>query len=174
MGLTPRSSLTREIQDAPGMYRTITDLTYSRSPECPFIVDEVSMASLRGRLHRYENQNTLLSPDAQIGVRKSIAAALGDRKSFMPVEEVHAVVHPYSVDAERLVDELCGPRLHFGSFPVDEFDSGSGTMSMDMGTEDDMPPTPSDLLLPQEVFGSGVCEMVVDTGRVDIFPCWGL
>jgi hypothetical protein len=153
------------------MYRTITDLAYSRSPECPFFIDEVAMASLRGRLHRYEDQNTLLSPDAQIGVRKSIAAALGERKGFIPVEEVHAA-HPYSVDAERLVDDLCGPRLHFGSFPVDGFDSGSGTMSMDLSSEDDMPATPPDLPLPQEVVGSGVCEMVMNTGRVDIFPDW--
>lgn len=125
------------------MYRTVTDFDYSRSPECPFIVDEVSMADLRICLHRYENENTLLSADAQIGVRKSIAAALGERKGLRE-GRAHAIVYPCSVDVERLVDDICGPCLTFGSFPVDETD-GSGTMSMDLGTEydtDSSPPMP--------------------------------
>jgi hypothetical protein len=65
------------------MYRTVTDLAYSRSPECPFIIDEPSMADLRSRLDGYE-ENTLLPPDAQIGMRKLIAAALGERKGRTP------------------------------------------------------------------------------------------
>ena len=152
------------------MYRTITDLVYSRSPECPFIIDELSMAHLRNRLHEYENENTLLSADAQTGVRKSIAAALGERRGLTPDGEIHAVAYPYSVDVERIVDGLCGPRQPFETFSIGEDDSGSGTMSMDLGTEDDTPPTPPEGLLTSKAVGSRVYVEIASAGRVDSSP----
>ena len=152
------------------MYRTLTDLDYSRSPECPFIVDELSMEEFRNCLPKYENQKTLLPPDAQIGVRKSIAAALGDRKGSTPDGEVHAVVYPYSMDVERIVDSLCGPRYPSQTSSFEEPDSGSGTMSMDLGTEDDTLSTPSDLPPSLRAVGSKVCEEVVIGVGVGGFP----
>ena len=140
----------REIQVAPGTHRTIKDLAYSRSPECPFIVNKISMADLRGSLRRYEDANSLLSPDAQVGLRKSIAAALGERRGSQQWES-YAAAYPYSVDAENLVEGLCGPRL-LESLP----DDGSGTMSMDLGTECDTPSIPPAMPLPESV-GSEVC-----------------
>lgn len=147
------------------MYRTVTDLTYSRSPECPFIVDEPSMASFRSCLYKYENEKTSLSPDAQIGVRKSIAAALGRRKGLISDEEVCSVDYPCSVDIESLVDSLCGPRLPPQDFSIDEHDRG--TMSMDLGTEDDGPQTPLETPSLWDVVRSKVCEEVAGADRVD-------
>ena len=88
------------------MYRTVTVLAYSRSPEYLFTVDELSMADLRSWPHIYENEMALLQPDAQIGVRKSAAAALGERMGPIPGGNIHAVVYPYSVDAERIAGGL--------------------------------------------------------------------
>jgi len=147
------------------MYRTVTDLVFSRSPECPFIVDEPSMAELRNRLDQYENENILLSPDAQVGVRKSVAAALGERKGSTLGGQLHAVVYPYSVDVERIVDNLCGPRRA----PQDEFDSGSGTMTMDLGTEDNTLSTPSEFSPPlSRVVGSKIYETTDAGSRADV------
>jgi len=42
------------------------------------------MKDLHNRLYKYEDQPTLLSPDAQTGLRKSITAALGERKGSTP------------------------------------------------------------------------------------------
>ena len=126
VGLLERTWVSRiadEHLGCPWMYRTVTDLAYSRSPECPF---ELSTADLRSRLYKYENEKTLLPPDTQIGVRKSIAAALGKRKGPRPEGKIHAVVYPYSVDVERIVDGLWGPRQPF----ADKIDSRSGTMLM--------------------------------------------
>ena len=136
------------------MYRTITDEAFSRSPECPFIIDEPSMAKFRDRLSIYEKEKTLLSPDAQVGVRKSIAVALGERKDFTPVGTIQAIVYPYSVDVGRIVDGLCGPIRPFEDFSSGELDRGSGTMSMDLETEDDTPSTPSELSLSSKAVGS--------------------
>ncbi|KAF9777728.1 hypothetical protein BJ322DRAFT_1095473 [Thelephora terrestris] len=154
-------------KDAPGAHRTITDLAFSRSSECPFIVDEAAMSNLRSRLRKFGNENAFLSPDAQVGMRKSIAAALGEMKSLVPEREAHAVIYPYSVDVLRLVDGLCGPRLLPQSLQVDELDGGSGTMSMDLGTEDDTPSTPSELPSQLKVVGSGICKKVVGAEAVD-------
>lgn len=121
------------------------------------------MTDLRNCLHRYEDESALLSSDAQIGVRKSIAAALGERKD-LPEGRTHAVVYPHSVDAEHLVDNLCGPRLTFGNFPVDETDDGSGTMSMDLGTEYNTDSTPPVPLLRPKAIGS---EVHVDCREAD-------
>jgi len=74
------------------------------------------MMDLHRRLLRYENENTLLSPDAQTGVRKSIAAALGERKGSTQEGNIYAVVYPYSVDVERIVDGLCGLVCHSKPF----------------------------------------------------------
>ena len=162
------ASLTRNDQDAPGMYRTVTDLVYSRSSECPFIVDEPSMAELRSRLDQFENENTLLSPDAQVGVRKSVASALGERKDSTLGGQPHAAVYPYSVDVERIVDNLCGPRRPPQFSLFDEFDGGSGTMTADVGTEDNTPSTPSEFSPPlSRVVGSKTYE-ATDGGRIDI------
>ena len=136
------------------MYRTITDKAFSMSPECPFIIDEKSMNNLRSRLSRFEEEKTLLSPDAQVGVRKSIAVALGEMKDSTPVGTIQAVVYPYSVDVERIVDGLCGPIRPFEIFSSGELDGGSGTMSMDLETECDAPSTPSELLLSSKAVGS--------------------
>ena len=132
---------------------------------------EVAMANLRNRLHRYGNENTLLSPDAQVGMRKWIAAALGERKGSMSEGETYAV-YPCSVDVEHIVDGLCGPRPLPESFPVDELDLGPGTMLMDLGTdsEDDTPSIPSELPTPLKVVGSGICKKVVGADRADDFP----
>jgi len=64
------------------MYRTITDSKYSESLECPFVIDTPSMGILRRKICEYENDRTFLSPDAQIGMRKSIATALGECKGL--------------------------------------------------------------------------------------------
>ena len=152
------------------MYRTITDLAYSRSAECPFVVDEISMEKLRSSLCKFENEKTLLSPDAQIGVRKSVAAALGRRKDLTHGGEVYDVVYPYSVDFEGIVDGLCGPRLPPEIPPVYEDDRGSGTMSMDLGTEDETPLTPLEIPSMLGVVGSKVCEEVAGAGRVGYYP----
>lgn len=151
------------------MYRTVTDLAYSRSPECPFIVDEVSMTKLRSRLSTYENEKTLVAPDAQIGVRKSIAAALGGRKGFTQEGEAYAIVHPCSVDLERLVEDLCGPRLQPENIAHEQY-GGSGTMSMDLGTDYETPQTPPDMQPLLKVVGSKVCEEVLGARRVDDSP----
>jgi len=90
------------------------------------------MKDLRNRLYKYENQSTLLSPDAQTGLRKSIAAALGERKGSTP--SARTVAYPSSVDVERSVYDPWGPRQWFGTLSVDETDSGSDTMSNDSGT----------------------------------------
>ena len=151
------------------MCRTITDSAYSLSPECPFLIDEISMANFRSNLYKYENEKALISPDAQIGVRKSIAAALGERKSSMQDGGIRAVFYPCSVDIERLVDSLCGLRLPLDNISADEHDRGSGTMSMDLGTEDEdeTPLTPPDMpSLPKavrsKVHGEVVCVGIVD------------
>lgn len=151
------------------MYRAVTDLAYSRSPECPFIVNEQSMMDLRRRLLRYENENTLLSPDAQTGVRKSIAAALGERKGLTQEGGIYAAVYPYSVDVERIVDGLCGPRLPFETFPVTVPDNGSGTMSMDLGTEDGTQSTSLELPPLSKAVGSRICQEATGAARVDGF-----
>lgn len=148
------------------MYRTVTDFAYSISPECPFLIDEMSMANLRSRLCNYQDENAMLSPDAQVGVRKSVAAALGERKGFTQEESVRALVYPYSVDVGRLVDDLCGPQLPPGNFSIDECDRGSGTMSMDLGTDDDMPQTPPEMSSLLKVVGSKVGKGVVGADRV--------
>ena len=150
------------------MQRTIMDLAFSRSLQCPFMVDEIAMANLRNRLHRYGSENTLLSPDAQVGMRKSIAAALGERKGSISEGETYAV-YPCSVDVEHIVDGLCGPCPLPESFPVDELDRGSGTMSMDLGTEDSNPSILSELPTPLRVVGSGVCKKVMGADRADDF-----
>jgi len=150
------------------MYRTVTDLVYSRSPQCPFIVDEPSMAELRNRLDQYEDKSALLSPDAQVGVRKSVAAALGERKDSTLGGQPHAAVYPYSVDVERIVDNLCGSPGPPQVSPFDEFDSGSGTMTMDLGTEYSTPSIPSEFSpSPSRVVGSKIYE-VADAGRVNV------
>jgi hypothetical protein len=148
------------------MYRTVTDLAYSRSPECPFIVDEMSMANLRSRLCKYENEDTFLSLDAQTGVRKSIAAALGERRSLVQEGGACDALYPYSVDVERIVDDLCGPRLPPETLSVDEDDRGSWTMSMDLGTEDDTPLTPPEMQSLLKVVRSKVCGEVADADGV--------
>ena len=48
-----------------------------------------------------------------------------------------------SVDVERVVDSLCGPRQPFETFSIGKDDSGSGTISMYLGTEYDTPSTPA-------------------------------
>ena len=151
------------------MQRTIMDLGFPRSLQCPFMVDEIAMANLRNRLHRYGNENTLLSPDAQVGMRKSIAAALGERKGSMSEGETYAI-YPYSVDVKHVVDGLCGPRPLPESFPVDKLDRGSGTMSMDLGTEDGSLSIPSELPTPLKIVGSGLCKKLVGANRADGFP----
>ena len=155
------------------MYKTITDMAYSRSPECPFIIDELAMVDLRSRLDKYEDKNTLLPPDAQTGVRKSIAAALGGRKGLMTEGEIHAIMYPCSVDVERFVDSLCGPLLPLETSSIDELDSESGTMSMDLGTEYDtpsIPSTPSELQSLSKVVGAEVCQEVMGVVRANVFP----
>ena len=134
------------------MYKTVTDPAYSGSPECPFIVDELLMARLRNRLHTYKDEKTLLTLDAQSGLRKSIAAALGERKGSTSKGSVHTV-YPYSVDVERIVDDLCGPRQPSETSSVGEADSGSGTMSMDLGTEYDTPQTSPEPSSPSKAVG---------------------
>ena len=124
------------------------------------------MADLRNRLHRYENEKTLLPPDAQMGVRKSIAAALGERKGSRSDGKIYAVMYPCSVDVERIVDGLCGPHRAFETFSVGEEDSGSGTMSMDLGTEYDTPSTPPT----PGVIGSKICVEITSLGRVGGSP----
>ena len=151
------------------MQRTIMDLAFSRTLQCPFIVGKIAMANLHNRLHRYGNENALLSPDAQVGMRKLIAAALGERKGLMPEGETYAV-YPCSVDVEHVVDRLCGPRPLPESFLVDELDWGSGTISMDSGTDDDTPSIPSELPTPLKAVGWGICKKVVGTNRADDFP----
>jgi len=91
------------------------------------------MADLRSRLQACEK--TLLPPDAQVGLRKLIAAALGMRKGPTPEKNIHAVVYPYPVDAQHTMNRVWGPRQSF----TNETDSGSGTMSMDLGTEASSP-----------------------------------
>lgn len=142
------------------MYRTITDLAYSRSPECPFIVDERSMANLRSCLYKYENERTLLSADAQTGMRKSIAAALGEKKSSMSEGESRAVVYPSSVDAKRSMDGLCGPRQRLET--IEETDSESDTI-----TGRDTPSIPLEPPTLSKVIGSRACKKVTGLGRVD-------
>ena len=73
---------------------------------------------------------TLLQPDAQIEVRKSAAAVLGERTGPVPGRNIHAVVYPYLVDVERIAD---------GLWDVDKIDNGSDTMSMDLGTGEGSP-----------------------------------
>ena len=148
------------------MYRTVTDLAYSRSSECPFIIDELSMADLRGWLHKYENEKILLPRDAQVGMRKSIAAALGKKKGRTPEGKIHAVAYPYSTDAERTADGLWGLRQPF----TDEIGSGSGTMSMDLCTEDGSPSIPPELPTSSKTTGPRVCVGVTGSGRVDSSP----
>ena len=152
------------------MNRTITNLAYSGSPECPFIVVKVPMANLRNLLCKYQNKNTSLSPDAQIGMRKSVAAALGERKGLRHVGEVCTDFYPYSVDVEHLVDGLCGSHPSTKNFCVEEDDRESGTMSMDSGTEDETPLTPSEMLLLLKTIESKVCEEVTGVGGVDCSP----
>ena len=152
------------------MYRTVTDLAYSGSPECPFIVDKVPMTNLRNLLCKYQNKNTSLSPDAQIGMRKSVAAALGERKGLRHEGEVFTDFYPYSVDVERLVDGLCGSHLPPESFCVEEDDRESGTMSMDLGTEDETPLTPPEMPSLLKTIESKVCEEVTGVGGVDCSP----
>ena len=64
------------------------------------------MADLRSWFHKYENEKTLLSPDARVGVRKSIAAAMGGRKGPRPEGKTYVLVYPYSVDVERIVNSV--------------------------------------------------------------------
>ena len=139
---------------------TLTDLKYSRSPECPFIVDESSIAEIRSRLDVYKNKNTLLSPDAQVGARKSIAAALGKKKHPTPGGNLPAIVYPYDTDVERIAGGLHGPRRPSQTSSPDEIDDGSGTMSMDLGTEDGTLLTPSERSSPSKAVGSKICEQV--------------
>lgn len=91
----------------PGMYRTVTDLAYSRSPECPFIVNEPAMANFRSQLDKYEDKKAMLPRDAQAGVKKSIAAALGEKRPA-PEGKIHAVACPYPVDAGCIADGIRG------------------------------------------------------------------
>ena len=113
------------------------------------------MGGLRNRLDAYKNEKTLLSLDAQVGLRKSIAAALGEKKGPTSGENIHAV-YPYSVDVERIVDGLCGPRQPSETSSVDEPDSISGTMSMDLGTEYDTPQTSPEPSSPSKAVGSKI------------------
>ena len=149
------------------MYRTVTDLVYSRSPECPFTVNEPSMAELRNLLDQYKDENAWLPPDAQVGVRKSVAAALGERKGSALRVQLDAAAYPYSVDVERIVDNLCGPHRAPQVPPFDESDSGSGTMTMDLGTEYNTLSTPSESSPPSRVVGSKIYE-VTDVGSADV------
>ena len=89
------------------------------------------MADLRSRLQACKK--TLLPPDAQIGLRKLIAAALGRRKGPTPERKIHAVVYPYPT--QHIMNSVWGPPQSV----ADETDNGSGTMSMDLGTEDSSP-----------------------------------
>lgn len=68
------------------------------------------MEELRGSLCKYRNENTLLSHNAQIGVRKSVATALEGG--------VYGAVYLFSVDFEGSVNGLCGPRLLDENFPA--------------------------------------------------------
>jgi hypothetical protein len=151
------------------MYKTLTDLKYSKSPECPFIVDESSIAEIRSRLDIYENKNTLLSPDAQVGARKSIAAALRKRKLSIPGGKIPAIVYPYDADVERIAGGLRGPRRPSQTSSPDEIDNGSGTMSMDLGTEDGTSLTPSEWSSPSKAVGSRICEEVAVGVEVGCF-----
>lgn len=154
------------------MYKTITDSAYSRSHECPFIVDEISMANFRNTLWKYQNENLILPRDAQVGVRKSVAAALGEWKGLVQEGEVGGTLYPYSVDFERLVDDLCGPRLPPETHSVDGDDRGSWTMSMDLGSEDETPLTPPEIPSMLKAVGTKAREEVVVVGvdRIDSFP----
>lgn len=151
------------------MYRTLTDLSYSRSPECPFVVDEPAMARLRVRIDDYEKEDDLLPGDAQIGMRKSIAAALGERKDYTPGRKIPAAVYICSVDLEQIVDNLCGPSHSFKTSSPDEPDSGSGTVSMDLGSEDD---TSSEQTISSKAVGSksGTHKGDAGVGRVNSSP----
>lgn len=82
------------------MKKTVDDLAYSRSPECPFVINEKAMGDFR-RFVKYTDDKTLLPPDAQDGVKKSIAAALKGRK-------IHAVMHLYPVDAGHIANGFVG------------------------------------------------------------------
>ena len=92
-----------------------------------------------------------------------------ERKGSMSEGETYAV-YPYSVDVKHIVDGLCGPRPLPESFPVDKLDRGSGTMSMDLGTEDGSLSIPSELPTPLKIVGSGLCKKLVGANRADGFP----
>ena len=72
---------------------------------------QMSMEELRSSLCKYENENTLLSPDAQIGVRKSVGTAFGREEGLDAGRWVYGVVYLYSLDFEGIVNGLCNPRL---------------------------------------------------------------
>jgi len=90
----------------PGMYETVTNLAYSKSPECPFIINETAMRELRSQLYKYGDK-TMLPPDAQNGVKKSIAAALGGKR---PTSEgnIYTVAYSYPVSAEHIAGSFVG------------------------------------------------------------------
>jgi len=96
-------------------------------------------------------------------VRKSIATALGERNGSTPEAKIHAVVYPYSLD---IVGGLWGPRQPF----VDEINSGSSTMSMGFGTEDDSPSIQPELPTSSKAIEPRVCVEVTASGRVGSSP----
>lgn len=151
------------------MYRTIIDEKYSKSPECPFTVHKSSMDELRESLGKYKNEKTLCPPDAQLGVRKAIVAALGDWKHSIPEGEVCAVF-PYSMDVGRVVDGLGGPSQPSKTPSADGLDSNSGTMSMDLDTEDGTQSTLLELLPSPKAVGLRACKEVTGAGRANGSP----
>lgn len=78
------------------MKKTVTDPAYSRSPECPFIINEKAMGDLRKKYDKCKDKNTMLPPDAQDGIKKSIAAALKERKRPTPEGKIHPVGPSYT------------------------------------------------------------------------------
>jgi hypothetical protein len=69
-------------------------------------------------------------------------------------------VYPYDADVGRIAGGLRGPRRPSQTSSPDELDSGSGTMSMDLGTEDGTLLTPLEQSSSPKAVGSKICEEV--------------
>ena len=86
------------------MCRTVMNPACSRSPGCPFLSTNFPWRISTVRSTKYENERFLLLLDVQIEMKRSIAAALGERKGWTSERKIHAVVYPYSAD------DVWGPR----------------------------------------------------------------
>ena len=110
------------------MYRTVTDLEYSRPPNAPSLSTNHQWPTFVAASTDTKKKKIYSQPTLRL---ESGSWSLVERKGLTPNGTLPVAVYPYSMDFDRIVDGLREPSRSFEYFSAGEPDYGSGAMSMD-------------------------------------------